>query len=434
MNVDETHALDRTSWVPGAAGHPDFPIQNLPLCIFSAAGAAKRGGVAIGPWILDLAALAATGFLADDDRSLIELAARPALNAFLGLDAKARLRVRHTLSRILTSGSGADAYRNQLLVTRDNVTFDVPAEIGDYTDFFAGITHARNAGRIFRPDNALRPNYHHIPIAYHGRSSSIRTSGYPVTRPNGQTVAHGSITPAFGPSRRLDFECELAIWPSGGNALGKPIAISDAAARIAGFGLLNDWSARDIQEWESQPLGPFLGKNFLTTVSPFVVTTEALAPYRTSQPPRPVDEPQPLAYLHDDEDQASGAFAISLRVHIQTEIMRTRTLPPHPLTHVSALDLYWTPAQLLAHHTSNGCAIRPGDVFGSGTISSPQSDGHGSLLELTSGGRQPFTLPSGESRTFLEDGDEIILSAFCERDGFARIGFGEARGRVVSPG
>jgi fumarylacetoacetase len=429
--IDPTHDRALESWVAGANGHPDFPIQNLPLCIFSPGAAKPRGGVRIGDYILDLAALIESDLIAPDQRRIVEVATAPTLNAFFALPQPDRLAFRAAISALLSRANDAAANRSgDLLVPVDDVTFHLPAQVGDYSDFFAGIHHARTAGAMFRPENPLLPNYKHVPIAYHGRSSSVRVSGHPVVHPIGQRAPHGATAPEFGESRRLDFELEMAIWISGGNPIGSPIPIGQAADHIVGFGLLNDWSARDIQAWETQPLGPFLGKNFLTTVSPYVVMTEALAPYRVALPPRAPEDPEPLPYLLDTQDQSQGAFNIQLEVHILTPLMREKGIAPQRLTRSSGLDLYWTPAQMVAHHTATGCDLRPGDLFGTGTISAAGSQGHGSMLELTSAGRNPVSLSSGETRTFLEDGDEIIMTGWAERDGFARIGLGEARGTV----
>ncbi|RYE03507.1 MAG: fumarylacetoacetase [Sphingomonadales bacterium] len=428
---DETHAASLTSWVEGADGHPDFPIQNLPLCIFSTGEGPARAGVGIGPKLLDLAAVADTGLVSGEEAGILRAATGTTLNSFFALSADDRLSFRHIVSRLLRGRANPPQALREAIVDATTATLHMPVQVGDYSDFFAGIHHAMTAGRMFRPDNPLLPNYKHVPIAYHGRSSSIRASGFPVRRPTGQRAPHGATEPEYGPSTRLDFELELAIWVRGGNALGETIPIARAGGEIVGFGMLNDWSARDIQGWETQPLGPFLGKNFLTTVSPFVVTAEALAPFRAPQPPRPEGDPAPLPYLLDAKDQAYGAFDIRFEVLLRTPEMRQAGLAPHPLTRTTGLDLYWTPAQMIAHHSSNGCNIRPGDLFGSGTISGPGRDGHGSMLELTSGGREPAILPNGETRTFLEDGDEITLTGYCEREGFARIGLGEAVGVVV---
>ena len=307
----------------------------------------------------------------------------------------------------------------------------LPAHIGDYTDFYAGIHHAMNVGRLFRPDNPLLPNYKHVPIGYHGRASSVRASGMPVRRPNGQRLAPGVETPIFGASQRLDIELELGVWIGSANALGEPIAIDDADSHIAGLCLLNDWSARDLQAWEYQPLGPFLAKNFMTTISPWIVTAEALAPFRIAQPPRPEGDPTPLPYLFSATDQTSGAYAITLEVLIQTEAMRQAGLGPHSLGSGPAGNLYWTLAQLVTHHTSNGCDLNAGDLLGTGTISSPDDSGLGSLLELTRGGQNPIELPGGETRTFLQDGDMVGLVGRASAESYVSIGFGACEGLIT---
>jgi fumarylacetoacetase len=295
-----------------------------------------------------------------------------------------------------------------------------------------GIHHANNVGRLFRPDNPLLPNYKYVPIGYHGRASTVCVSGTPVRRPLGQTMPPGNEVPNFGPSKRLDYELELGIWIGQGNEMGESIAIADAQQHIAGFCLLNDWSARDVQAWEYQPLGPFLAKNFGTTVSPWVITAEALEPFRTAQPARPEGDPQPLPYLLDEADQANGAFDIELEVLILTPAMREQGLAPHRLALSNTLNMYWTVAQMVAHHSIGGCKLQAGDLFGSGTLSGPEPQAFGSLLESTFGGKQPITLPSGEQRTFLEDGDEVILRARCQRNGYPSIGFGECRGVLLA--
>jgi fumarylacetoacetase len=311
----------------------------------------------------------------------------------------------------------------------------VPCLIGDYTDFYVGIHHATNVGRLFRPDEPLLPNYKYVPIGYHGRASSVRASGEPVIRPNGQRKAPDAAAPEYGQSRRLDYELELGIWIGRGNELGAPIPIGEAGEHIAGFCLLNDWSARDLQAWEYQPLGPFLAKNFLTSVSPWVVSGDALAPFRKPMPPRPDGDPQPLAYLHDAADRKGGALGVQLEVTLTTEPMRAARMAPHVLSRGSAdAAMYWSAAQIVAHHSSNGCNLQPGDLIGTGTLSTGDNHGLGSLLEISQGGKTPLALPSGETRTFLEDGDEITLRAWCEAEGATRIGLGECTGRVVPAG
>jgi len=429
--IDDTHDPSRRSWVASANGHPDFPVQNLPLGIFSPrGGGAPRGGVAIGEMILDLAAARAAGLFAGDAATAAAAAAGPALNALFALGAGPRQALRHRLSELLGARSEHARSLETMLHAAERCTLHLPAQIGDYTDFYAGIHHALNVGRLFRPDNPLLPNYKHVPIGYHGRASSILPSGRPICRPNGQTKPAGAAAPLFGPSQRLDYELELGIWIGPGNALGASIPIGEAEAHIAGFCLLNDWSARDIQTWESQPLGPFLAKSFASTLSPWVITPEALAPFRTRQPPRAAADPAPLPYLFDDTDQERGALDIELEVLILTEQMRHHDHAPQRLALSNTSHLYWTAAQMLAHHSCNGCNLRPGDLFGSGTISAADMAGCGSLLEATQGGKHPLRLASGEDRGFLEDGDEVVLRARARRDGFAAIGFGECRGRI----
>jgi fumarylacetoacetase len=317
------------------------------------------------------------------------------------------------------------------LFDRAAATPHLPAAIGDYTDFYVGIHHATNVGKVFRPDNPLLPNYKHVPIGYHGRASSIRPSGVPVVRPNGQRKAADADAPVFGPSQRLDYELEMGVWIGRGNALGTPIPISEAADHIAGLCLLNYWSARDIQAWEYQPLGPFLAKNFQSTISPWVVTGGALAPFRTAQPPRPEDDPKPLPYLWDEGDQAHGALAIELEVFLSTAQMRDAGMAPHRLSRGPAASMYWTIAQIVAHHSSNGCNLNPGDLLGTGTISAPTPDGYGSLLELSGGGKTPIALPTGETRTFLSDGDEITMRACAKAEGYVSIGFGDCTATIL---
>lgn len=432
MTVDRTHDPHRRSWVTSANGHADFPLQNLPLGVISTADDARlRGAVAIGDVVLDLAAVVHAGVLAGAAHDAARLASGPALNAFLAAGADARAALRLALVDLLEEGSPLRGVIEPLLHPAATCTMHLPAVIGDYTDFYAGIHHALNVGRQFRPDQPLLPNYKFVPIGYHGRSSSIVTSGTAIRRPHGQRKAPADAMPTFGPSRRLDYELELGVWIGPGNALGSTVPIGEADHHIAGFCLLNDWSARDIQAWEYQPLGPFLAKNFATSISPWIVLPEALAPFRVAQPARPVDDPAPLPYLFDPADQAQGALDLELEVLLHTPAAKAASVPPERLSIGNARDLYWTVAQLVAHHTCNGCNLRPGDLLGSGTISAATPDGYGSLLELTKGGAEPKTLAAGETRTFLEDGDEVIFRARARRDGHAPIGFGEVRGVVL---
>ncbi|OAI93266.1 fumarylacetoacetase [Pseudomonas putida] len=420
------------SWVEHANGHSDFPLQNLPLGIFSRAGGERRSGVAIGDAILDLEAVLAAGLFEGEARAAVEATRGGALNAFFALGRSARVALRERLLALLGEGSEHQATLKAALYPAGECELHVPARIGDYTDFYVGIQHATNVGKLFRPDNPLLPNYKYVPIGYHGRASTIRPSGTEVRRPKGQTLPAGQSEPSFGPCARLDYELELGIWIGQGNAMGQAIPIGDAAEHIAGFCLLNDWSARDIQAWEYQPLGPFLSKSFISTISPWVVTAEALEPFRCAQPARPNGDPQPLSYLLDTRDQAAGAFDIELEVLLITERMREQNLPAHRLGLSNTLSMYWTVAQLVAHHSVNGCQLQPGDLFGSGTLSGAEPGQYGSLLEITEGGKHPVELASGEVRKFLEDGDEIILRARARRDGVASIGFGECRGKVVA--
>ncbi|BCG25508.1 fumarylacetoacetase [Pseudomonas tohonis] len=430
-----TQIDQRRSWIASANGHPDFPLQNLPLGIFSPVGGTPRGGVAIGEQILDLKVATTTGLFEGEAADAARVAAGEDLNAFFALGANARRALRRQLQELLAEGSPAqarlEALGAELLPAAVDCQLHLPARIGDYTDFYVGIHHANNVGRLFRPDNPLLPNYKYVPIGYHGRASTVCISGTPVHRPNGQTLPPGAEVPNFGPSKRLDYELELGIWIGRGNAMGEAIAIGEAEQHIAGYCLLNDWSARDLQAWEYQPLGPFLAKNFATSVSPWVVTAEALEPFRTAQPARPEGDPQPLPYLLDANDQARGAFDIKLEVLLQTAAMRERGQQPQRLALSNTQHMYWTVAQLVAHHAVGGCKLQPGDLFGSGTLSGPEADAFGSLLESTFGGKQPLSLASGEQRTFLESGDEVILRAWCEGEGRVRIGFGECRGRVL---
>jgi fumarylacetoacetase len=413
------------SWVDSALGS-DFPIENLPLGIFSVGQRRRKAGVAIGDYVLDLVAIAD---LLDEDWR--EDLCQPVLNAWLARGPEAQGALRERLTELLSD----ERYRDDVepaLIGQTEARMHVPCLIGDYTDFYVGIHHATNVGKQFRPDNPLLPNYKYVPIGYHGRASSVRASGEPVIRPSGQRKAPDADVPEYGLSRRLDYELELGIWIGEGNELGSPIPIGEAAGHIAGYCLLNDWSARDLQAWEYQPLGPFLAKNFLTSVSAWVVTPQALAPFRKPMPPRPAGDPEPLPYLSDPADKESGALAIELEVTLTTEKMRVAGMAPHVLSRGSAdAAMYWSAAQIIAHHTCNGCNLQPGDLIGTGTLSTDNAGGLGSLLEISQGGKQPVPLPSGETRSFLEDGDEVTLKAWCEGDG-VRIGFGECVGRVVA--
>ena len=436
--IDETHAPGRRSWVASANQHADFPIQNLPFGIFSPPGGKPRGGVAIGEEVFDLAAASEMGLFDGAAATAAQAAAGTTLNPLFALGKDARIALRRRVGDLLDADgkdrARCEGARTKLLYRAADCSLHVPAAIGDYTDFFAGINHATNAGKLFRPDNPLMPNYKYVPIGYHGRASSIVVSGTDVRRPQGQRKPASETVPTFGPCRNLDYELELGVWIGPGNELGQPIPIAKAGGHIAGFCLLNDWSARDIQGWEYQPLGPFLGKSFFSTVSPWVITPEALAPFRMAQASRPAGDPASLPYLLDADDQSGGGLDIALEVSLLTATMQSTGLPAHRLSFGNARDLYWTVAQLVAHHTSNGCNLRPGDIFGTGTISGTTGDSLGSLLEISAGGRQPINLPSGETRRFLEDGDTVVMRAYCRRDGYAPIGFGECVGKVAAAG
>jgi fumarylacetoacetase len=416
-----------TCWVDSAEGS-DFPIENLPLGIFSVGERRRKSGVAIGDYVLDLPAIAD---LLDEDWR--EDLSQPVLNSWLARGREAQASLRERLQELLSDERYRDDIEPQL-VGQTEARMHVPCLIGDYTDFYVGIHHATNVGKQFRPDNPLLPNYKYVPIGYHGRASSVRASGEPVIRPSGQRKAPDADAPEYGPSRRLDYELELGLWIGQGNELGSPIPIGEAAEHIAGYCILNDWSARDLQAWEYQPLGPFLAKNFLTSVSTWVVSPQALAPFRKPMPARPAGDPQPLPYLDDPADRQSGGLGIQLEATLTTEQMRKAGLAPHILSRGSAeAAMYWSASQIVAHHSANGCNLQPGDLIGTGTLSTDSNEGLGSLLEISQGGKAPIELPGGERRNFLEDGDEVTLRAWCEGEGL-RIGFGECVGRVVASG
>jgi fumarylacetoacetase len=434
MEIDQTHDPALKSFlasanVPGC----DFPIQNLPYVAFrrrSAIGE-PRIGVAIGDDLLDIAAVAD---LLDGAAGHAAAACAAAhLNDVMKLGPTYWGALRCELSQLLST---TDAQRRSRVETDLTpiaaAEFFVPVQIGNFTDFFASIFHATNTGRLFRPDNPLMPNYKYVPVAYHARASSVRVSGAPVRRPFGQTKRGEDTAPVYRPARSLDYELELGFYVGRSSTLGTPVPISDADAYIFGYCLLNDWSARDVQAWEAQPLGPFLAKNFATSVSPFVITASALAPFRTAAFTRPAGDPAPLPHLLAPQDQAAGGLDITLEAYILTTQMRSEGTPPFRLSRGSFAQVYWTVAQMVAHHTSNGCNLEVGDLMGSGTVSGPEPESWASLLELSRGGREPILLPTGETRRFLEDGDEVVLRGYCERAGFARIGFGECRA-VIEP-
>jgi fumarylacetoacetase len=436
LELDETHDSEVPSWIESAnlAG-VDFPLQNLPFGVFRRCDrdAPPRIGVAIGESILDLSGLQSDGLLTDERvRLAANACASDSLNALMALGVGPRRALRrhlHAMLRQGASGSDRQVAARHLIASAD-VEMLLPAIVGDYTDFYASSFHATNVGKLFRPDNPLLPNYKFIPIGYHGRTSSLVPAGTSIRRPSGQT-RDGESEPKFGPTKALDYEMELSFFVSGGNALGESIPIAEAEEHIFGVCLLNDWSARDIQAWEYQPLGPFLAKSFATSLSPWVVTMEALAPFRTVAFTRAVGDPAPLPYLFDPNDQECGGVDLWLEVSLLSVPMRAAGIPPVVLGRSNFRDMYWTMAQMLAHHASNGCNLRPGDLLASGTVSGADSSARGCLLELTSRGKNPVTLPTGEQRTFLEDGDEVILRGFCERKGFRSIGLGSCRGTIL---
>ncbi|MBN0988674.1 fumarylacetoacetase [Amphritea pacifica] len=429
--LNETHHPDLRSWV-SCANHPDtdFPIQNLPFAEFRRKNSEEsfRGGVAIGDQVLDLAAAqhlfsgaAAVGAAA---------CAAPTLNHFMSLGRSVWSALRLALSRGLREGAEEQGALQGCLIPQHEVEYSLPCTIGDYTDFYTSVFHATRVGSLFRPDNPLLPNYKWIPIGYHGRSSSIDVSGQTFKRPQGQIKAPDAAEPSLSPCQRLDYELEVGIYIGQGNALGEPVVLDDSDQHVFGYCLFNDWSARDIQAWEYQPLGPFLAKNFASTVSPWIVTNEALLPYRTAFK-RDVADPQPLSYLSSRKNSEEGALDIRLEVLLQTQQMRHHNQEPAKLSESNFVYSYWTVAQMVAHHTVNGCNLRPGDFFGSGTQSGPEHEQGGSLLELSCGGKEPVTLPNGEQRTFLEDGDTVVMRGYCEKEGAARIGFGEVASTVL---
>jgi len=429
--LDETHDPARKSWVASAnAPDADFPIQNLPFGVFRPRGdqAEPMVGVAIGDQILDVtAAMPAFDGLA---RRAANACAAPHLNDLMGLGPQAWSALRLALSRLLSDASQRDLLQKFLTPIAEAELF-LPVKIANFTDFYASVFHATNAGKLFRPDNPLMPNYKYVPVAYHSRASSVCVSGAAVRRPLGQTKDPNETAPTYRASRSLDYELELGFYIGTPSALGEPVPIDRADGHIFGFCLLNDWSARDIQAWESLPLGPFLAKNFATSVSPWVVTTEALAPYRVAAFQRPAGDPAPLPYLTSADDQANGGYDIALEVFLVSQRMRKSGDQPFRLSIGSFATIYWTVAQMVAHHTSTGCNLAIGDLMGTGTCSGPRDDSRGCLLEITARGKEPITLPNGETRTFLEDGDEVIFRAHCARSGRARIGFGECRAVIL---
>jgi len=435
--LNATHDPNLRSWVE-SANEPsaDFPVQNLPFGVFTdlSGETAPRIGVAIGDVILDIGACLDEGLL--NRSAAAEVCDEPDLNTLMAFDPRELSVFRNELSGLLRSDGEAAARARAvgefILVPMAEAKMLLPAEIGDYTDFYASVHHARNVGSMFRPDNPLLPNYKYVPIGYHGRASSVVPSGTAIRRPRGQTRPGEAGEPSFGPTRMLDYESELGFFVGRGNRLGDPIPIDAAADSIFGFCLVNDWSARDIQAWEYQPLGPFLAKNFATSVSPWVVTSEAAEPYRVPAAQRPEGDPEPLEYLRSPLDAERGGVSATLEVYMASERMRAERIPAIRLSAAAFSGMYWTVAQLLTHHASNGCDLRSGDLLASGTVSGESPDSRGCLLELTWRGTQPVQLPTGEQRRFLEDGDEVIMKGYFEAEGRPRLGLGECRGTILS--
>lgn len=434
---DSATEWGRSSWVESANDATcGFPLQSLPYCIFALGDESARPGVGIGAFVLDLRRAAHSGLFDGLPAAILSAISAAceahSLNALVACGTSAHAALRHRLMALLdldADGSVRQTIAAALLPVAE-VALHKPIESANYTDFYASIHHATRVGRLFRPEQPLLPNYKFVPIGYHGRASSLVGSGMPVRRPRGQTKPVAGI-PGFGPTQFLDYEVELGLYIAAGNTLGEPIPIGRAWEHIFGISLVNDWSARDLQMWESQPLGPFLAKSFATSVSPWVVPTAALAPFRCPASPRVADDPAPLAYLWSADDQRTGALDLTLQAFLLTPAMRAAALPPHRLSSANLRTLYWTPAQLVAHHTSNGCNLLPGDLLASGTVSGKPDEEAGCLLELTAGGKRPLLLPNGEARRALEDGDEVILRGFCSRDGFPMVSLGECRGTVM---
>jgi fumarylacetoacetase len=435
--IDATHDAKLRSWVASANDpQTDFPIQNLPLGVFRRRGdtGSRRIGVAIGDQVLDLAACANGGLLTGAAGAVGRFAIDDSLNRLVAQGRDALTALRRTLSEILQERNAkASARASTLLLPMADVDLFCPMDVGDYSDFYASIHHATNVGSMFRPQNPLLPNYKYVPIGYHGRASSIVVSGTPVQRPSGQTRDGDEGPPTFGPTKRLDYELEVGAFIGRGNARGDPIPLEHAEDHLCGVCIVNDWSARDVQTWEYLPLGPFLSKSFATSMSPWLVTLDALAPFRIPAMKRPSGDPAPLPYLADRGNQEQGGIALTLEVWLTSAAMRDRGDAPMLVSRGSFADMYWTFGQILTHHTSNGCNMRPGDLLASGTVSGNTKESRGCLLERTWRGSEPLQLPGGERRTFLEDDDEVTMRAYAERNGYRRIGFGECVGRITSP-
>lgn len=435
--IDTTHNPNLRSWVESAnQKDTDFPIQNLPFGVFRKENRAEpsRIGVAIGDRVLDLFLCYEVKLLEQLPRKLQEACVATNLNSLMAMGTEASITLRRCLSELLRYDEQKPIPEHKILVPISEVELLLPAEIGDYTDFYASIFHATNVGKLFRPDNPLLPNYKYLPIAYHGRASSIIPSGTSIKRPKGQRKRPDEAAPNFSSSELLDYEMEVGFFVGTGNHLGQPIAIDNAEEHIFGLCLVNDWSARDIQAWEYQPLGPFLAKNFATTISPWVVTLEALAPFRCEAFSRSQEDPPLLPYLFSSQNASLGGINLTVEVWLRSAQMREAEMNPYRLSRASFKQMYWTLAQMLAHHSSNGCNLRTGDLLASGTVSGAEAGSQGSLLEITQRGSKGIALPTGEERGFLFDGDEVIFRGYCEKEGYARVGFGECRGVVLPVG
>ena len=433
IELNETHEPGLKSWVESAQRPgSDFPIQNLPHGVFRRSGTTEplRGGVAIGDQILDMQAAHALGVFHGEAAPAAAHAGASSLNGLMALGPRAWSALRLALSRLLREGAPEAARLRGCLVAQSAAQFAVPARIGDFTDFYTSVYHATNIGRLFRPDAPLTPNFKWLPIAYHGRVSSIDVSGQQFARPSGQVLPAGATAPVFSACKRLDYELEIGIWIGPGNLPGQPIAIGEVDRHVFGLCLLNDWSARDIQAWEYQPLGPFLAKNFATTISPWIVTTEALAPYRVGWS-KPAGDPPTMPYLESPANREQGGFDVTIECWLESAKMRAAASGPSLMSHSSFKHAYWTVGQMVAHHTVGGCNLQSGDLLGSGTQSGPDSTEAAALIELSVGGKQPVTLANGETRSFLDDGDAVIFKGWCEKPGRARIGFGECKGTVL---
>jgi fumarylacetoacetase len=424
----------RSSWVE-SANDPTcgFPLQSLPYCVLSGMDGVPRVGVGIGSSVLDVQECGRVGLFGELPASIRSACEAQNLNPLISCQASEHAALRARLMDLLDSG--ADKSTRQIvgkaLMPVAGAILLKPVVAANYTDFYASIHHATRAGRLFRPEQPLLPNYKFVPIGYQGRASSLVVSGTPVRRPRGQTKPIADGVPGFGPTRFLDYEVEVGLYVATGNTLGDPVAIDRAGELAFGISLLNDWSARDMQSWESQPLGPFLAKSFATSVSPWVVPMVALMPFRCAAAGRSAEDPAPLEYLSNADDQKTGAIDLTLEAFLMTSAMRTAELAAHRLSRGNLCDLYWTPAQLITHHTSNGCNLLPGDLLATGTVSGMEAESAGCLLELTTGGARPILLPNGESRNALGDGDEVILRGVCRRDGFPEVSLGECRGTIL---